>query len=571
MFGRIKHKLKTIDTLKVIAKEQGISVLKARRKVVSLNKKYSINLNRYINAGFYNRPDCEVDMAVYTSELRRIGVHTDTDFRTAEKEYLAAHKEIGVDFCDYVDKKYYKYTLYDLVNLVARPTVEEQIEANSEEVAYRLGISKEEARDLIVRIHEEHNIGYVVINGRALYKLTDEEIDQSVEELPPRQDYVDIYMHDEACEYETYEEAQAFLNRLAKKFNVSVAQVVNKRYYAQEPSEVRKALRAASNRQMKTIRAMAEEAGITPVEYVKKEMLERYAIGDGVKHYRELKAYLKTMDEYRTFLHNSDKQYFMAKYNVSKEGVEYLLDKKKFDTFFRDYTGREFWFNDDGATFEDFKKFIERSPRDKIFVKAARSSQGNGISTFNISETDLREKYDELMAMPSTLAEHCVIQHPEMAKFGGGCVNTLRVVTIYRDGKCNFIYTVIRIGENDTFDNFSQGGVIAEVDMDSGEITTSGYDKHGGEAEVDRVTGETIKGFVIPFWKEAKELIAKAAERVAEKGVGFVGWDVAITEKGPALIEGNDNPQMNLPEHIGNNKTGHRYYILPYADENIKQ
>jgi glutathione synthase/RimK-type ligase-like ATP-grasp enzyme len=57
-------------------------------------------------------------------------------------------------------------------------------------------------------------------------------------------------------------------------------------------------------------------------------------------------------------------------------------------------------------------------------------------------------------------------------------------------------------------------------------------------------TGEQIKGRVLPFWEEAKRLAAEAHRAFADRVV--VGWDIAILEDGPILIEGNGNPDMDI-------------------------
>ncbi|MEE0454812.1 MAG: sugar-transfer associated ATP-grasp domain-containing protein [Sodaliphilus sp.] len=42
-----------------------------------------------------------------------------------------------------------------------------------------------------------------------------------------------------------------------------------------------------------------------------------------------------------------------------------------------------------------------------------------------------------------------------------------------------------------------------------------------------------------------------AAEHIPQ--IGFIGWDVAITQNGVELIEGNHNPDYELLEYLGSN------------------
>ena len=77
-------------------------------------------------------------------------------------------------------------------------------------------------------------------------------------------------------------------------------------------------------------------------------------------------------------------------------------------------------------------------------------------------------------------------------------------------------------------------------------------EKNGITYEKHPDTNTTIKGFEIPYFKEGRELVEKAALRVSE--IGYVGWDLAFTENGPLLIEGNHFP-------------GHDIYQMPALTE----
>ncbi len=54
------------------------------------------------------------------------------------------------------------------------------------------------------------------------------------------------------------------------------------------------------------------------------------------------------------------------------------------------------------------------------------------------------------------------------------------------------------------------------------------------------ISKEKIVGFNVPMFKEAVEMVKEAATVVPE--MGYIGWDVAISEKGPVIVEGNCFP-----------------------------
>ena len=76
-----------------------------------------------------------------------------------------------------------------------------------------------------------------------------------------------------------------------------------------------------------------------------------------------------------------------------------------------------------------------------------------------------------------------------------------------------------------------------------------------------------FQGYQIPYVKEAIDLCLKAATVVPQ--LRYIGWDVATTPTGPAIIEGNTynaNDVWQLPPHTPN-KTGMLPTIAKYIPE----
>jgi hypothetical protein len=68
-----------------------------------------------------------------------------------------------------------------------------------------------------------------------------------------------------------------------------------------------------------------------------------------------------------------------------------------------------------------------------------------------------------------------------------------------------------------------------------------------------------IEGRFLPLWPETIALACLAHAAFAPRMI--VGWDIAITSKGPLLIEGNGAPGIDLiqrayREPIGNSRAG---------------
>ena len=141
-----------------------------------------------------------------------------------------------------------------------------------------------------------------------------------------------------------------------------------------------------------------------------------------------------------------------------------------------------------------------------------------------------------------------------MAAFNTSSVNSVRVLTITQEGKCYHIYAGFRMGRGKIVDNFHAGGIIATVDVKSGVTCMDAIDLEGKHYPQHPISKLATKGFQIPHWDKVLTVTEEAALRL--EGVGLVGWDVAITEKGVCLIEGNSEASYHIIQ-------------LPYVEEGI--
>ena len=56
-------------------------------------------------------------------------------------------------------------------------------------------------------------------------------------------------------------------------------------------------------------------------------------------------------------------------------------------------------------------------------------------------------------------------------------------------------------------------------------------------------------GYQIPEWKEVLSVIRKAHQLIPQ--CRFISWDIAITENGVELIEGNHDGDYDMLEFVG--------------------
>ena len=190
---------------------------------------------------------------------------------------------------------------------------------------------------------------------------------------------------------------------------------------------------------------------------------------------------------------------------------------------------------------------------DRIIYKPIDGNRGRGIRAFEVSDDNIESVYEELSNCPTGVVEAFVVQHSELSKLSPDSVNTIRIVSISSNkrsvtdngDKVDIAYASLRIGGGGSVvDNFHSGGMVAAIDMKTGKLVTNAADMAGNVFTKHPVTGIEIKGFEIPYFSEALEMVKDAVRK--NKIEGYLGWDVAISETGPVLIEVNARPGVVL-------------------------
>ena len=229
---------------------------------------------------------------------------------------------------------------------------------------------------------------------------------------------------------------------------------------------------------------------------------------------------------------------------LNKKEHWYKFDKKdEFNRIFSDFLKRD-WLDIENSTLGEFEQFCENHPQ--MIVKPRDGACGKGVEKLSIADfKSAAEMRDYCLKNEQTLAEEIIVQNEKMNVMFPKSVNTVRMVTITKNGKVNIVFCSVRIGAGDTIvDNLNSGGMAALVDENTGIITTDAADKNGIVYKTHPDTNTTICGFEIPDFKEGREMVEKAALRVSE--IGYVGWDIAFSDKGALLIEGNHFPGHDI-------------------------
>jgi hypothetical protein len=89
-------------------------------------------------------------------------------------------------------------------------------------------------------------------------------------------------------------------------------------------------------------------------------------------------------------------------------------------------------------------------------------------------------------------------------------------------------------------DNVSSGGIESIVDVATGRLGPAVLlTQDGRRVEFDRHpdTDAQIAGVLVPHWSAVRELTLQLMHAFPE--LEHVGWDLAVSDQGPRVIEGN--------------------------------
>ena len=315
----------------------------------------------------------------------------------------------------------------------------------------------------------------------------------------------------------------------------------------------------------KFIAHIMEETGWSKTETVEEIREAYYLCGASIYDYTVFRMWELTDEEKKTMYTKGVFDKLFEKYNTDPVAMQTLVFKGRFAKEFSDLMNRRWFTNGTSMVWgEKFSRKIDGLT--EVFAKPTASSKGRGAEKIVFSDfKDEREIYDYMKSKSYTLFEELIKQHSAINAINDSSVNTIRVITLVDNGVCHHLFTSFRIGAGKLVDNFSAGGIVADIDPETGIVRTDAFNRKGERFVEHPISGVTIKDFQIPLWDQVLELTETAALRMAPQGVGIVGWDVAVGEDKVYLVEGNSRPGHELPQlPYVCEKKGVKYVLDPY-------
>nr|WP_315267641.1 sugar-transfer associated ATP-grasp domain-containing protein [Microbacterium lemovicicum] len=255
--------------------------------------------------------------------------------------------------------------------------------------------------------------------------------------------------------------------------------------------------------------------------------------------YYEADFALLSRSERKTFM-TSLIQHHLATAVNDREDAKTLEDKINFNRAFGDFLGRE-WMQLDGTDAAALAAFAARHPI--IIAKVPVSREGKGVFRYDTAEvTDWDAFSAELIGKGQILIEQPIVQHPYLASYCAGTVNTTRITTYFDGTTVHPLVMVQKFGRGAVSDQFTWGGFFTMLDDDGHSVGPGHTGKHKSSYLVHPESGQSIVEFQVPLWDQVLALVDQAARRIPT--VPYVGWDVAVGPEAPVLIEGNWIPGL---------------------------
>jgi len=154
------------------------------------------------------------------------------------------------------------------------------------------------------------------------------------------------------------------------------------------------------------------------------------------------------------------------------------------------------------------------------------------------SSKELLSALLELSGSGALLVQSRLLNHPELTRFGGSGLISLRLLSGFGPGEVMPIRAVLSLPYRDSIN--SQDGFKAAVDVIDGRLGRI-FHISADQRFFPRLPGTDvlIEGAYLPCWPEVLYLVERAHNVLPD--YAFLGWDVAICGNGPVMLEANGN------------------------------
>ena len=294
-------------------------------------------------------------------------------------------------------------------------------------------------------------------------------------------------------------------------------------------------------RYLNNLKRISKKEGISYIKMIFDTGYCVFRYGFCLSDYLNYKLYNKNKKERKKYVSTTTENKFYETVSPSAYKKRYTV-KPNILADFKEYTKRDFIVPKEG-NYEEFLKFLDNH---EVFMSKPYDGLGGAdVKKEYVKDIKDKKEYFENAIQNRIFLEELVKQHPDMNKLCSKSVNTMRIMTFNDNGNPRIIWMGLRVGNGiNSIDNFHAQGMVVNVDMETGKLVGNAFDKNLDEYTEHPLTHVKFDGFQIPYFEEAKQMVLKAS--LESDKILVVGWDVAISENGPVIIEGNRRPGLDI-------------------------
>lgn len=254
----------------------------------------------------------------------------------------------------------------------------------------------------------------------------------------------------------------------------------------------------------------------------------------------------KSRDERMQFF--SDRESVSLGYDMNDIN-DMMVFGDKMNTYYkyRTYFGREAISVESESDFEKYRTFVcahKRFVKKNVFKACGQSVELIDVDSFGKTEKEL---FEYLLSEGKVILEEVVRQGLETSVFNESSVNTIRCITLKTKKEMLVPYCFMKIGRNGAFvDNGGAGGILVGIDTKTGVLGTDGVDENGIRYSLHPDSKVKFKGYQLPEWDRMISMCKTMSEEMPT--VRMIGWDMAYTDRGWIVIEGNALTEVIGPQ-----------------------
>jgi hypothetical protein len=174
---------------------------------------------------------------------------------------------------------------------------------------------------------------------------------------------------------------------------------------------------------------------------------------------------------------------------------------------------------------------------------------GDRILLENAESMTFEDLFSNVIGDRTFLLQLRVQNDPAIRRFTRALA-TVRTVNLVKADEIVTPFTLLKIpAASNIADNYWRpGNLLCNLDPGTGVVTRVVRGKGIKHEEITNhpETGDAIVGVSLPYWRELRELNAACARLLAP--IRYHSLDIAITEKGPVVIEVNFGGGFDLPQ-----------------------